>query len=82
LKNIRLFRDASGLRSFPRAIGTSFLLISRALHPDVFKQPGEKLLFQKPAKVNLNKIVIYNAVNIKFGYPLVEIRNPREILHD
>ena len=32
--------------------------------------------------VNLNKIVIYNAVNIKFGYPLVEIRNPREILHD
>jgi hypothetical protein len=32
--------------------------------------------------VNLNKIVIYNAVNIKFGYPLIEIRNPREILHD
>ncbi len=32
--------------------------------------------------VNLNKIVIYNAVNIKCGYPLVEIRNPREILHD
>jgi len=32
--------------------------------------------------VNLNKIVIYNAVNIKSGYPVVEIRNPREILHD
>ena len=32
--------------------------------------------------VNLNKIVIYNAVNIKLGYPLIEIRNPREILHD
>ena len=31
--------------------------------------------------VNLNKIVIYNSVNLKLGYPLVEIRNPREIIH-
>jgi len=28
----------------------SFLAISRALHPDVFDQPGKKLLFQQPAK--------------------------------
>ncbi|MBI1806141.1 MAG: PIN domain protein [Ignavibacteria bacterium] len=32
--------------------------------------------------VNLNKIVIYNAVNLKMGYHQIEIRNPREILHE
>lgn len=32
--------------------------------------------------VNLNKIVIYNAVNLKLGYHQIEIRNPREILHE
>jgi hypothetical protein len=32
--------------------------------------------------VNLNKIVIYNAVNLKLGYPQIEIRNPREIIHE
>jgi hypothetical protein len=49
LKNTHLSRHASGLRSFPIAIGTSFLRISRALHPNVFDQPGKKLLFQQPA---------------------------------
>jgi hypothetical protein len=28
-------------------------MISRALHPDVFDQPGRKLLFQQPANVML-----------------------------
>jgi hypothetical protein len=32
--------------------------------------------------VNLGRIRIYNSVNIKLGYPIVEIRTPREILHD
>ena len=32
--------------------------------------------------VNLNKIVIYNSVNLKQGYHQIEIRNPREILHN
>jgi len=31
----------------------SFLTISRALHPDVFDQPGKNLLFQQPAVMNL-----------------------------
>ena len=30
--------------------------------------------------VNLNKIRLYNAVNLKNGYNLLEIRTPREIL--
>ena len=30
--------------------------------------------------VNLDKIRMYNAVNLKNGYSLIEIRNPREIL--
>ena len=32
--------------------------------------------------VNLNRIIIYNAVNLRLGYHQIEIRNPREILHE
>ncbi|MBI4570144.1 MAG: PIN domain protein [Planctomycetes bacterium] len=32
--------------------------------------------------VNLKRIQAYNAVNLKSGYPLIEIRTPREILGD
>ncbi len=32
--------------------------------------------------VNLKRIHAYNAVNLKEGYPLLEIRTPREILDD
>lgn len=31
--------------------------------------------------VNLDRIRLYNAVNLKNGYPLIEIRTPREILN-
>ena len=31
--------------------------------------------------VNLNRIRKYNAVNLMNGYPMIEIRNPREILN-
>ncbi len=31
--------------------------------------------------VNLNKILIYNSVNIKSGYQMIEIRAPREVIH-
>jgi hypothetical protein len=29
--------------------------------------------------VNYNKIRLYNAVNLKYGYKLLEIRNPRDL---
>ena len=32
--------------------------------------------------VNLKRIHAYNAVNLKKGYPLLEIRTPREVLGD
>ena len=32
--------------------------------------------------VNLNKIHLYNGVNLKQGYPLLEIRTPREVLYE
>jgi hypothetical protein len=32
--------------------------------------------------VNLNKIHLYNGVNLKKGYPLLEIRSPREVLYE
>ena len=50
LKNTRLLRCAhpSSLRRTVKY--DSFLTISRALHLDVFDQPGEKLLFQQPVR--------------------------------
>jgi hypothetical protein len=32
--------------------------------------------------VNLARIHAYNAVNLKQGYPLLEIRTPREVVED
>ena len=32
--------------------------------------------------VNLNKIHLFNSVNLKVGYPVLEIRSPREVLNE
>lgn len=32
--------------------------------------------------VNLTKIRLYNSVNLKYGYHLLEIRSPREIIYE
>jgi hypothetical protein len=32
--------------------------------------------------VNLQRIQGYNSVNLRKGYPMVEIRTPREVLSD
>jgi len=49
LKNTHLLRCAHPSSLRRTVTYASFLRISRALHPDVFDQPGEKLLFQQPA---------------------------------
>ena len=32
--------------------------------------------------VNLTKIKLYNSVNLKYGYSLLEMRSPREVLYE
>jgi len=32
--------------------------------------------------VNLNRIHLINSVNLKLGYPILEIRSPREVLYE
>jgi hypothetical protein len=32
--------------------------------------------------VNLNRIHAFNAVNLVFGYPMLEIRSPREVVYE
>ena len=32
--------------------------------------------------VNLDRIRAFNSVNLKCGYPILEIRSPREIVHE
>ena len=31
--------------------------------------------------VNLDRIKVYNSVNYKLGYPMIEIRSPKDLLH-
>lgn len=32
--------------------------------------------------VNLRRIHLYNSINLKYGYPLIEIRSPREVINE
>jgi hypothetical protein len=32
--------------------------------------------------VNINRIHLYNSINIRYGYPVLEIRSPMEVLAD
>jgi hypothetical protein len=32
--------------------------------------------------VNLNRIRLYNSVNMKCGFPMIDIRSPREVLYE
>lgn len=32
--------------------------------------------------VNLNRIRLYNSVNLKLGHPMIDIRSPREVLYE
>ena len=32
--------------------------------------------------VNLHRIHLYNSTNLKYGYPIIEIRSPREVIDD
>lgn len=32
--------------------------------------------------VNLDRIHAFNSVNLKLGYPMLEIRSPREVIHE
>ena len=32
--------------------------------------------------VNLNRIMLYNSINLRLGYRIIEIRTPREILEE
>ena len=32
--------------------------------------------------VNIDRIHAFNSVNLKLGYPILEIRSPREVIHE
>ena len=32
--------------------------------------------------VNIDRIHAFNSVNLKLGYPMLEIRSPREVIHE
>lgn len=32
--------------------------------------------------VNLNRMRLFNSVNLKLGYPMIDIRSPREVLDE
>jgi hypothetical protein len=56
----------------------------RATHRDGLRAARVDVLVSWNFKhiVNLRRIHAFNAVNLKHGYPVLEIRNPREVIGD
>lgn len=64
---------AIGMNMFADALHIAFATVSRV---DVLVSWNFKHI------VNLNRIHKYNSVNVKMGYPMLEIRTPREIMEN
>jgi hypothetical protein len=53
------------------------------MHLRSIEQPGSpSCTLPELLAVNLKRIHAYNAVNLKNGYPLLEMRTPREVPGD
>jgi hypothetical protein len=45
-----------------------------------FESATQQLFSRIVANVNYDKIKMFNAINMRFGYPLIDIRSPLEFL--
>ncbi len=88
---------ARGNGPFVRDISTYFLSVNRgkkSLTLDLSQEKGRELLLKLAEKVdvlvswnfkqivNLDRIHAFNSVNLKLGYPVLEIRSPMEVIHE
>ena len=77
----------AGVRTVVRLVPSAnieALALSDALHIALATAARVDVLVSWNFKhiVNLKRIHAYNAVNLKRGYPLLEIRTPREVAGD
>ena len=82
---VLLTEDAKGLALFyieEGAISENFLIDAQHIAIATIERVDVLVSWNFRHIVNLNKIHLYNGVNIKKGYPLLEIRSPNEVLYE
>jgi len=65
-----------------KSISSKFLLDAQHIAISTINRVDVLVSWNFKHIVNLRRIHLYNATNLKFGYPLLEIRSPREVIND
>lgn len=65
-----------------RIVGKKSLIDSRHIAISTVNKVDVLVSWNFKHIVNFNKIRLYNSVNMKYGYSLLEIRTPREVIHE
>ena len=83
LETIEFTREASDLaRSYieTRVIGAAKQIDAQHIAPATVHRVDVLVSWNFKHIVNLERIHGYNSVNLRYGYPLLEIRTPREVI--
>lgn len=65
-----------------RAIGPKYLIDAQHIAIGTVNRVDVLVSWNFKHIVNLKRIHLYNATNLKYGYPILEIRSPREIINE
>ena len=64
------------------AIGSKYLLDAQHIALATVNRVDVLVSWNFQHIVNLKRINLYNSTNLKYGYPIIEIRSPREVLDE
>jgi len=65
-----------------KAIGEKFLVDSQHIAIATINRNDVLVSWNFKHIVNLRSIRLYNSTNLKYGYPTIEIRSPREVINE
>lgn len=81
---VSLDEEASSLAEryvHERALPTSSLVDAQHIAIATIRKVDVLVSWNFKHIVNISRIRLYNSVNLMYGYPLLEIRSPREVLY-
>ena len=85
IENVTLTEDAESLAQNyidDRVVGKKHIIDAQHIAISSIERVDVLVSWNFQQIVNLNRIHAFNAVNLKLGYPILEIRSPREILYE
>ena len=85
VKFVSLTEEAEKLAGFyiaERVVGPKHLFDAQHIAIATIQRVDVLVSWNFKQIVNLNRIHKFNAVNLKLGYPILEIRSPREVLYE